>query len=557
MEVFMNVKQMIFLILLIVIVIFGIALIIQQSNLSKSESLLSEPVAEKVLNWNIGSEPLTLDPQLNRALDGGSVINNTFEGLFRYKGNKIVPAIAESYQVSSDGLTYTFKLKKTNWSDGSPLTASDFEYAWKRALDSNTGSEYAYQLYYIKGGRDYHTGTGKRESVGVKAIDDDNLEVVLEVPTPYFLDLLTFFTYMPIKQSVVEASQDGNWAIDPKAAISNGPFILSEYRKGNKLVLVKNKHYWQADAVLLDRINAYMIVDESTMLTAYNSGELDIIDSILASELPRIHAETDSLITNPTIGTYFYAFNTRVKPLDNVLVRKALSLSIDRKAIVESVTKAGEIPASGFTPPGLYDANGDVFQKVAGDYDTKPSAADLDTARKLLAEAGFEDMTQFPKLDIVYNTNETHKIIAEAIQYMWQNNLGIEVTLTNQEWAVLQETKQLGNYTIAKAGWFGDYADPMSMLEIMTSSNAINTTGWSNADYDALIEAAKRETGQQRFESLYKAQAILMQELPIMPIYYHTDQFLVSDRIANYEKSAMGLWYFGNTDIDTAIDSNK
>lgn len=542
----MNIKRMIFLIILIVIVIIGIAIIIQQI---KSNSLMQAPVEVKTLNWNIGSEPLSIDPQLNRALDGGSIINNTFEGLFRYEDNKIVPAIAESYDLSSDGLIYTIKLKKTKWSDGSPLTASDFEYAWKRALDPETASEYAYQLYYIKGGRDFNAGTGTRDAVAVKALDDETLQVVLEAPTPYFLDLLTFFTYMPTKETVVEGSKDGKWATDPNQVVSNGPFVLSEYLAGDKLVLAKNQHYWQADAVLLDRINGFMIVDETTMLTAFESGELDIIDSILASELPKIQAESDALITKPTIGTYFYAFNTKIKPLDDVLVRKALSLAIDRKAIVESVTKAGEIPATGFTPPGLYDANGEVFQKIAGDYDTQPDTADLDTARKLLAQAGFTDMKQFPKLDIVYNTNETHKIIAEAIQYMWQSNLGIEVTVTNQEWAVLQETKRLGNYSIAKAGWFGDYADPMAMLEIMTSSSAINTTGWSSDAYDALIEAAKLETGQKRFDLLYKAQAILMEDAPIMPIYYHTDQFMVSDRVTNYEKTAIGLWYFGNTDI--------
>lgn len=545
----MNIKRMIFSFLLVVIVIIGITLIILRFNKNKSDSLISAAVVEKVLNWNIGSEPLSIDPQLNRALDGGSIINNTFEGLFRAEGKNIVPAVAESYVLSSDGLTYTFKLKKTKWSDGSPLTAYDFEYAWKRALDPETASEYAYQLYYIKGGRNYNAGTGTREDVAVKALNDVTLEVVLETPTPYFIDLLTSFTYMPTKQSVVEASPGGDWAIDPNQVVSNGPFVLSEYRMGEKIVLIKNINYWNADAVFLDRINAYMIVDETTMLTAFESGELDIIDSILASELPRIQAEDAALITKPSLGTYFYAFNTQVKPLDNVLVRKALSLAIDRKAIVESVTKAGEMPATGFTPPGLYDTNGDDFQKKASTFDTNLSEGDLDTARKLLVEAGYDNIELFPKLDIVYNTNETHKIIAEAIQYMWQTNLGIEVTLTNQEWAVLQETKRLRNYSVAKSNWFGDYADPMSMLGIMTSSSAINTTGWSNATYDALINAAKLEKGQKRFDLLYEAQALLMEDAPIIPIYYHTDQFMVSERVKNYEKTTIGLWYFGNTDI--------
>lgn len=540
----MNIKRILIAVLISVMFFVILMWIIQKINTSASD-----PTVEKVLNWNIGSEPLSIDPQRNSALDGGSVINNTFEGLFRYKGNKVVPAIAESYEISTDGLTYTIKLKKTKWSDGSNLTASDFEYAWKRALDPDTASEYAYQLYCIKGGREYNSGTGIREDVAVKALDDYTLKIVLVAPTPYFLDLLTSFTFLPTKQSVVEASAAGDWAIDPKQVVSNGPFTLSEYRIGDKMVLTKNHNYWNADAVHLDRINATMIVDESTMLTAYESGELDIIDSILAAEIPRLQTEDANLITAPAIGTYFYAFNTQVKPFDDVRVRKALSLAIDRTAIVESVTKAGEIPATGFTPPGLYDANGAAFQTVAGDYYIKPETADLETARKLLAEAGYENIDLFPKLEIVYNTNETHKMIAEAIQHMWQKNLGIEVTLINQEWAVLQETKRLRNYSIAKGGWYGDYADPMSMLEIMTSKSAINTTGWTNSEYDALIEAAKLETGQARFDLLYEAQAVLMDEVPIMPIYYHTDQYMVSERVIDYEKTAMGLWYFGETDI--------
>ena len=543
-------KRIFYIVPIIIIVLIAISFVYRMLNESPSASLIDEEKTEKVLNWNIGSEPLSLDPQLNRALDGGSVINNTFEGLFRSQGSKIVPAIAESFETTEDGLTYLIKLKKTLWSDGSNLTASDFEYAWKRALDPITASEYAYQLYYIKGGRAYNEGTGTREAVAVKALDDLTLEVKLEAPTPYFIDLLTFFTYFPTKQSVIEASTNGDWATDPKQFVSNGPFILSDYKIGDKLVLKKNSNYWQADSVYLDQINAYMIVDESTMLTAFEAGDLDIIDSILAAELPRLQAENDALKTAPSIGTYFYAFNTKMKPLDNVLVRKALSLAIDRKVIVETVTKGGEIPASGFTPPGLFDANGDTFQVVAGDYDIRLYKADIDMAHKLLAEAGYQNIAEFPKLEIFYNTNETHKMIAESIQYMWQKNLGIDVTLVNQEWAVLQETKRLGNFSIAKGGWFGDYQDPMAMLEIMTSSNSINTTGWSNPSYDALIEAAKIESGQKRFESLYEAQAILMADAPIMPIFYHTDQFMVADHVKNYEKTALGLWCFKNTNID-------
>ena len=554
----MKKKQISFLLILTSIIIFASSCANEnldpstETNTTQSTQEViqaSIQLTEKTLNWNIGSEPKYLDPQLNKTLDGGSVINNTFEGLFRNFDNKIIPAIATDYHVSEDGLTYTFKLRESNWSDGTPLLASDFEYAWKRALDPATASEYAYLMYYIKGGREYNEGSGKREDVQVHALDDYTLEVTLNAPTAYFIDLLTYNTYYPTKQSVVEATPDGAWAIDPDKVVCNGPFILTEYKTGDMLVLSKNITYWNADQVKIDTINAFMIVDENTMLTAFESGDLDIIDNILAVEAPRLQAQEDTFFSEPTVSTYYYGFNTTIAPLNDVRVRKALSLAIDRKAIVESITKAGEIAASGFTPPGLFDANGDEFHKVAGDYDIDINEPDIETAKQLLAEAGYVDLTNFPKLELIYSTNETNNNIAQAIQFMWKENLGIDIELVNQEWAVFQETKRLKNYMIAKGGWYGDYADPMAMLEIMTSTNSINTTGWENKTYDQLIETAQLASGQERFDLLYKAQSILMEEVPIMPIFYSTDLFMIAKHVVNWDKTAVGMWFFGNVEL--------
>lgn len=501
---------------------------------------------EQVLNWNLGAEPKTLDPQLNSASDGGYVINNTFEGLFRHSGTEIVPAIAESYEVSADGTVYTFKLKDTKWSDGTPLTAADFEYSWKRALDPATASEYSFQLYYIKGGQEYFEGTGSRDDVMVKALDDKTLEVTLIAPTAYFLDLLTFYTYLPTKQSVVEATADGGWAIDPAKVVCNGPFMLSEYNSGESLVLVKNPNYWNAANITLEKIVATMIVDESTMLTAYESGELDIIDSMPTAEIPRLQAEDDTFMILPQVGTYYFIFNVNVKPVDNPLVRKALTLAIDRKAIVETVTKGGQIPATGFTPPGLYDANGDVFHTVAGDYGINPNAAEVDAAKALLAEAGYPDGAGFPVIEILYNTSEGHKAIAEAVQEMWKQNLNIDVTIANQDWAVFQDTRHNGGFTVARGGWLGDYADPMTMLDLWTSYSGNNDAQWKNMEFDALIENAKVKTGQERFEALYAAQQMMMDEMIVCPVYYYTDPVMVSNRVQGWEKAGLGHWYFGN-----------
>lgn len=401
---------------------------------------------EMVLRWNLGSDPKTIDPQLNSASDGGHIINNTFEGLMREVNGKLQPAMAESYEVSDDGLTYTFKLRDAKWSDGKPVTAHDFEYAWKRALNPETGSEYAFQMFYIKGGQEYFEGKGKVEDVAVKALDDKTLEVTLNAPTPYFLNLTSFYTYMPARKDVVEKDPEG-WAKNPELAVSNGPFKLAEYSTGDKIVLVKNENYWNVDAVKLDKIVASMIVDQSTQLTAYESGELDAIDEVPTQEIPRLLAEEPTFQILPLLGTYYYIFNVDKEPTNDVRVRKALALAIDRKAITEQVTKGGQKPATGYVPEGLFLSDGREFREVAGDYGIDPNKAQVEEARKLLAEAGYPNGEGFPTLELVYNTSENHKAIAEAIQEMWKQNLGINVTLTNQEWAVFQDTRHQGNFT--------------------------------------------------------------------------------------------------------------
>lgn len=529
--------------------ISGIAMIflLKNSNTSSTKEVIEND--PKILHWNLGSEIVTLDPQLNKDLYGGSIINNMYEGLFRYQNKKIVPAIAETYVVSEDGLTYTFTLKETMWSDGSPLTAHDFEYAWKRALDPKVASEYAHKLYYIKGGREYHTGIGRRDEVGVSALDDTTLIVELNDPTPYFLDLLTLFTYFPTKQSSVESGSNGAWALDPEKVVSNGPFILKTYNIGDRVVLEKNANYWNVAGIKLDSIVIYQVSDSATSLTGYNNGEFDIIDSVPLAEVPRLIAEDSTYHSMPSLATSFFIFNTEIKPLDDKRIRQALTLTLDKKAIVETVTRAGEMPATGFTPPGLVDANGNDFYEVAGHYDAGTYSEDIEQAQTLLAEAGYPNGHAFPTIELSFNTSETNRMIAEAIQEMWKKNLNIEVQLINKEWAVFQESKVTGNFEIARGSWFADYADPMSMLELWTSYNPINTSRWSNEAYDALITSAKTEQGQKRFESLYKAQNILMDEMPVLPLYYFTDLFMISERVIGWEKTSMGVWYFGNVDI--------
>lgn len=518
------------------------------------EEAPAEPTGDQVslLRWNLAAEPKTIDPQLNSSSDGGHVINNTFEGLMREVNGELEPGIAESYDLSEDQKTYTFHLRDAKWSDGKPVTASDFEYAWKRAIDPQLKpepSEYAFQMFYIKGAQDFFEGKGKIEDVGIKSIDEKTLEVTLVAPTEYFLDLTSFYTYMPVRKDVVEKDAAG-WARTPETAVSNGPFKLTEYAMGDKLILEKNENYWNVAEVKIDKIEAVMIVEQSTQLTAYESDELDVIKDPPVQEIPRLQKEDPTFQIRPLVGTYYYIFNVTKAPTDNVKVRKALTMAIDRKAITEKITKAGEIPATGFVPPALVDAKEEEFRKVAGDYGIDPNTAQVEEAKKLLAEAGYPDGKGFPSIEVIYNTNEKHKAVAEAIQAMWKENLGIEVKLANQEWAVFQDTRHNGNFTVARAGWLGDYADPMTMLDLWTSYSGNNDTQWKSEEYDALIEKSKEITGEGRFKLLYDAEKMMMDEMIVMPIYYYTQPVMVKEKVKNWQMTKLGHWFFGHAAIE-------
>lgn len=489
-------------------------------------------VVEQTLIWNLGSEPKTLDPGLNTAVDGGDIINHTFEGLMREVGGMLEPGMAESYSVSDDKLTYTFTLRDATWSDGQPVTAHDFEYAWARVLDPETASEYSWIF-------------DEANVDSFQALDDKTFEVTLSVPSPYFLGLTAFFTFMPVREDSVVAGADGMWAMTPELALANGPFMLESYATGDKLVLVKNPNYWRADEVVLDKIEALMIVDQSTALTGYESGQIDIIDDMPTAEIPRLLAEDPTFMILPYDGVYYYSLNTTLEGLDDANVRKALSLAIDRTAIVETVLKGGQLPAKNMVSQASRDANGDVFADVAGSFGIPEDGSGIAEAQQLLADAGYPNGEGFPEFTILYNTSESHKAVAEAIQEMWNKNLGINVQLANQEWAVFQDTRLSHNFDIARGGWIGDYSDPMTYLGLFLTSSPMNHAQWYNDDYDAMIEAARTQDGQDRFDTLQDALALVMNDYAYLPIYYYTDQIMVSGEVANWEKTTRGNWWFG------------
>ncbi len=502
----------------------------------------------RILNYNLGADPKTLDPGLNSAIDGSHILNNTFEALMREVGGELTNAMAKSYEVSEDGLVYTFHLRDALWSDGQPVLASDFEYAWKRAIQVETAAPYATHFFYIKNAQDFYEGKVELDSVGIKVVDDKTFEVTLEVPTPYFLSLITRPAFMPVRKEIIE-SGDESWFFNKETAISNGPFKLESYATGDRIILVKNENYWNADSVHIDQINCMMIIEASTALTALQAGNLDIINNVPAQDITRLMAEEDNFHILPMMGTWYLQFNMNVEPLNDVRVRKALSLALDRRAITDDVKKGGEIPATGFNPSGLKDSEGNDFNTLAGDYGINVDGGDVELARQLLAEAGYPNGEGFPHMTALYNTSESHKAVFEVIQEMWKKNLGIEIELMNQEWAVFQSNRVAHNFEIARGGYIGDYPDPVGLLELLIADSSNNHPDWQNKAFNDLIEKSRYASGTERDDYIYKAEAILMEEAPIAPIFYYTDPVLVSERVSGWEKNSMSYWYFGKIEL--------
>lgn len=523
--------------------------------------VVEETVEQKIV-YNLGADPKTIDPQLNSAVDGSTIIHNAFEGLMREDENsKIVPGTAEKYEVSDDGTVYTFHIRKdAKWSDGKPVVAGDFEYAWKRALNPKVAAEYAYQLFYIKNGAAYYNQEkvgGKvatAEDVGVKVIDDNTLEVTLEAPVPYFLSLAAFPTYFPVRKDIIEGNEE-KWTLKPDTYISNGPFKMSEWKEKESITFVKNENYWDAKNVKLETLEVKLIDDQITYLNAFKSGEIDVIESPPQAEIPTLLDEGTAKIY-PYLGTYFYVINVSDKAKDvdpkaaealsNPKFRKALSLAIDRQLIVDKVAQGGQAPATSYVPAGILDSIGEEFQK---DYSSK--GANIEEAKKLLEEAGYPNGEGAPTITFTFNTDQGHQNIAQAVQDMWKTNLGINVELKNEEWAVFQDTRNNFQYSMARHGWIADYNDPMTFLDMWTTGNGQNNAGYSNKEYDKLIAQAKVELDDaKRTELLHKAEDILMDESPIIPLYYYTNVLCIDKNVKGTYKSPLGQMEFRDAYVE-------
>ncbi|MED1958378.1 peptide ABC transporter substrate-binding protein [Brevibacillus formosus] len=514
------------------------------SNASGAKTENSAPTSgSKVLKLNLHSEPPTADPGIAEDTTSSTIITATFEGLTRVgKDGKYNPAAAESYTVSEDGKKYTFKIRDNKWSNGDPVTANDFEYAWKRALDPKTASNYAYQLYYVKGAEDFNKGIGKAGDVGVKAIDDKTLKVELTNPTPFFPELVAFKTYFPVNKKVVEGNK--KWADEAKTVVGNGPFKMETWEHKSNLTVVKNEKYWDKANVKLDKIEFTMIEDENTELSMFDNDELDWAgaptSALPIDALPALR-EAGILKTQPIAGTYFYRFNTEQAPFTNAKIRKAFAYAINRESITADILQAGQVPATGFVPPSVA-LNKDGYFKDN----------DLEVAKKLLVEGMKEEgISKLPPITLIYNTSEGHKKIAKEIQDQWKKNLGVDIKLENKEWKVYLEDVHQGNYQIARGGWLGDFNDPINFLEMFQEQDGGNNdTRWGNSKYKELLnQSALEQDPEKRKAILMQAEQILMDEMPIMPIYFYTQSWVQNENLKDVVIDGLGAIDFKYADL--------
>ncbi|MCX6357220.1 MAG: peptide ABC transporter substrate-binding protein, partial [Candidatus Aureabacteria bacterium] len=456
-----------------------------------------------------GTDVQTLDPALMTGQPEHRIALALFEGLTTRNptSTEILPGVAQSWDISMDGLRYTFHLRDCVWSDGTPVTAGDFLYSWKRALDPAMGAAYyAYQLFYIKGAEEFNSGKiADFSRVGVKALDDKTLQVELKEPTPFFLYITSFYTLFPVKRACVE--KYGDLWTRPGNIVSNGSFILKEWIPGWRIRLVKNPLYWDRNNVRLNVVDALPTENENTAFNMYMMGEADWVDAAgipwhlidILEKRPDFHKST-------MLVTFFYRFNVTRPPFTDVRVRKAFDLATDKQRIIGKILRAGQIPATTLVPPSMPN-----YKPPEG------LAYNPEKARALLAEAGYSGGKAFPRVSILLNTTEVKRQIAVEMQAMWRENLGIHVELDNQEWGTYLNSESRLDYWISTAGWVADYPDPNTFLDMFLTDGGNNRTGWGNARYDGLIKEAGRERDPaRRMEIFREAEHILVvDEMPI------------------------------------------
>ncbi len=492
-------------------------------------------IADRAQQYRVsnGDEPADLDPQTSIGQIEHDIMLSLFEGLVTGDPKDVspIPGVAERWDISPDGRLYTFHLRhNARWSNGDPVTAADFLESYHRMLLPSLAAQYSYMLYPVTNAEAFNLGQFTNFSqVGFKVLDDYTLQVTLHSPTPYLLSMMIHDSWYPVPIKTIEKlgaldDRSNPWT-RPENFVGNGAFVLKEWRLHSHILVEKNPAYWDAAHVRLNSI--YFDPEESydTEERMFRSGQVHTIRQAPQSKVQFYLKNRPALINDyPILSTYFYKLNVTRPPLNDKRVRQALAMSIDRHAITETVTRAGEMPAYCLTPPN-----------TAGFTATARLREDVAAARRLLAEAGYPDGKGFPAVELLYNTLQNHKAIAEAVQQMWKKNLNIDVRLHNEEWKVYLDSMRRTNYSIGRAGWIGDFMDPSTFMDLFTTDSGNNETGWSNADYDRLCREASN-TGDQavRYAAYQKAEAILVDEMPIIPVYVYTNPRLIRPSVKGW-----------------------
>lgn len=502
-----------------------------------SETTGGTEATGNVLRYVMNGEPETLDPNMNNYAASSNVLLNLFTGLYQYStdGTSVEPGCAESHTVSDDGLTYTFKLREgLKWSDGSPLTAADFEYSWKRELKQETASTAAWQLYYIKNGEAYNNGQCEADEVGVKAIDDTTLEVVLNNPTPYFVNLTAANNFAPVKKDAVEGAEV--WTKSAETYVCNGPFMMAEIKPQEGYSLVKNPNYVFADTVALDGIEMIFIEQAEAALSAYNAGDVDAMSgNSIETQAMTQYDGNEELHSYDLIGTSYYDFNCEKEYMTKE-VRKALSMAISRDTINQVAVPSKPKSAYAFVPFGI------PYAEETEDFRTKVGntliTEDVEAAKQLLADAGYPGGEGLPTLQLIITNTKENKDKAQILQAVWKENLGVNVEIVTFESKVYWDEHGAGNFDIAFDGWTGDYPDPNTNLSIFNKSRMEKECRWRSEEalrYDSLLEEAATLTDNNaRMELFVEMEQILMDEMPVMPVYFRNTMALVKPYVQGF-----------------------
>ncbi|MDF2680855.1 MAG: peptide transporter substrate-binding protein [Brevibacillus sp.] len=489
------------------------------------------------LRLNLKTEPPSLDPPKGFDSTSNEVLNATMEGLVRLdKDHKPQPAMAEKWTVSEDGKIYTFTLRDSKWSNGDPVTAQDFEFAFKRILDPNNAFPSAFLAYYIDGGEAFNKGEGNADGVKVKAVDDKTFEVHLKAPAAYFLHIITQPTFFPVNKKVVEGNP--KWAENASSLVTNGPFKMEDWVHDQSVKVVKNDGYWDKDSVKFAGIDWVMVNDENTQYQMYKTGQLDMVQTV-PIDMKKDLIDSGEAKVEPEASIYYYRMNTTMPPFTNANVRKAFALAIDRKTLIDNVVQGKQPAALAHVPLGFPEPEGGDFREKGGDF-FKDN--DIEQAKALLKKGMEEEgWTTLPPVTMTFNTSDTHKAIAQVLQEMYKKSLGVDVKLENKEWNVFLADQRARKLQFSRSTIPADYGDPVNYLELFVTDHPGNRINYSNKDYDAIVEKIRNTANEtERFKLMHDAEKIFMDDMPLVPIYFGTKVYMDQSTIKGIIRHPVG-----------------